>query len=1293
MLNVRRFPFTALLAALLFVFAARAESDKEKDLKKKEEHERKPGPALELAAGVTVSTSSGCRVGAGETVLLDRVATQPQDAKWISLEAEDAGYVDPQGDAAAHRSGRSFAAGSIVQVYAGETKPYEAGKDEKASGGAYVDFLDQYSIDFNVAEPGAYYRWVRYWISWGGHWNYQSQVDDGPIQPVLLNNLKLKDWFWMRDKEPYELSAGTHKHHGMYLHNGKRIDKIVFTRDPDWKPDPDGTGPEKSPLEFVAEGTVVTKPFKPVSARRWISVLLPGARNGGAIAGEVSLDGGATYLPLPADGSLGFLGAPRGDGNDALVFRFTLQRAKDRPSPVLQTPVVVYEADADAFAILEDEALRLLVDRRSGAPAGIVNKAAGVTVQEAGLPTSFIDLRIKKPGSPARDVPWASLKLEAFKSSKDSVDARYLAPTPEGDVELRSRMKLEKGGRLALELELDNRSGYDVLETGYPKLEGLKLGERSDDDVLVWPYQAGMFHVGPCLLGTVEIGYPAGMAWIDLFGDEGGLYLGSHDPYIVATKVRSASDTALERVSLSFTKRHRIAAGTKKRYSYLLAAHAGDWHDGADLYRAWFYSAFPRPMLPQWLKDTHGWQTQGALKEKRPRHYTELFHAPELALVEGLDYCQMWGSTFNGACPSYYLPRKECGGEEAFTGVNAWWRGLGHHIGYYFHGNSTGFSYIMTHGAFTPDEMKVLREAFDAYAKEAKLADPGKLWQERFVERLHSYFDTPWSEYPAELRPMSWADYVKYRGYESEDYKVEREKYLKDFAKRHAQADQHNSEDDYSHFSSTAKPWQDFLCFWTDRYVNRYRCDTVYYDTMAFGCDHPDFNPHLGLHGEGDAAMHRLKLLDRIIEASRRTTPGYANLVEGVGDVWGTRMYMLLSGFARNPEIFRYTFPDMVMFQGHANGYWSGEKSYQSIREAFLLANKFDVIHASEMVRDLIYVRQQLGPWMTRGTFLDTKGLRVPDPRLHAKGFRVNEAGGRGALVTFHNAHELSGLPVSLDLAPYGTLPRRAFALEAKQDPAPLAFYIRDGKAHFVAPAAKSAAVLLVEEAAGPFAATVLVRSAEAEAHLTAEAMNWSGAPLGAELECWSPEEKPRQVRVALELRPGQVSRTRFEFPEAAARTLVRPVRVRLRTSLGDSFDAVAGMLPRVLDGSFERDVPAGSVEEGARDGRRAVDIRKHGARRRVFLEPGRKFDLSCWVKAAAGQALPEVAVRQGAARQVFEKSGAAQDGWVELVAKGIEGQGYSTDEWSDARSIEVKSLPDAPQPVLVDAFAAAPAK
>ncbi|MFW5798300.1 MAG: hypothetical protein ACOCXX_01470, partial [Planctomycetota bacterium] len=485
-----------------------------------------PVGEVELSAEVSLVKNSGCRIKGGQARLLDDIITQ-DDPSRIVIEAEDAQAFQWQEGVGALKKGRVLDATSVVQIYASEKWEYtpqvakppkeDDGKTWQAGGGKYIDYTHKAIYVFRVTEPGRYTRWSRHYLPRPAGWVYREQMDDGEAGDIVLSTgrtgFPAGEWFWSKSGT-WELKPGTHTFIITNLHGGKRVDRFMFLREGETPPSGQAVGPEASPRKPVTDGWVASEPLRPVGTTRLERMRVDAQLNGGRIDSEISLDGGTTWQPVPADGDLSGLDLPPDESG--CLFRFKLTRGKR--SPVFEGAAVSFRAPRGLFAVLENDHVRMRFDRRNGRPCGIVNKVTGQVIQPEGLWTNPIEVRLRPgPDGPApypkEPLPEPTVLtadhavVERVRVGRRSIETR-LNFAVEG-LSATTRVELKPDDPESLwTVTVDNESTLDFQSVRYPRIERVIEGTESVDDVLAWGRIGGEMIVVPAPAGAWALPYP-----------------------------------------------------------------------------------------------------------------------------------------------------------------------------------------------------------------------------------------------------------------------------------------------------------------------------------------------------------------------------------------------------------------------------------------------------------------------------------------------------------------------------------------------------------------------------------------------------------------------------------------------------------------------------------------------------------------------------------------------------------------------------------------------------------------
>ncbi len=543
-----------------------------------------------------------------------------------------------------------------------------------------------------------------------------------------------------------------------------------------------------------------------------------------------------------------------------------------------------------------------------------------------------------------------------------------------------------------------------VYRVAFPVLDGLRIGDRHESNLLARPYAQGELIPDPV---TDEFQRPrkaaptnvltyigwASMPWQDLFDPRGGgLYLASCDPSFQQIDLESWPDRAAGTLTLDVRTLAFLEPGQSwSSPPFDVGVHEGDWHTAADHYRQWA-RAHHRPFTgPAWVRnDCDGWLGTGV----PTRSYADYLAMFEDARWLGLNYLQIWSEMLekvgpNKARKAYYCflwPDPERGGEAELTRVVQAIRSQGGHIGFY-------------HNLWTWD---------------AEMAQGLEQWRK---------------ELPPDVHVPSWWG--------------ESRRWASVFPDGTRQAG--NYTQGYAGMCPAARGYQDYILSWVvDRYVKRYGADTWYFDSMPvtmFGASRICFSDEHGPTQPHGVGRGMIELLERARTAAR-PHGDLAITSETISDALmqfnsHALGIELVEGITRHPrpEIYTYTFPEHAIFSGSCNGAGSGLHYYDpeltkprredTLNQVFLMGYRFDLLFGRldrndplvQYVRRLIALRQQVKADLYASDFRDEIGVGVLPAHVSAKLFRRRDGGSLTVNLLDRRPGKKEGFDLSLDLA------------------------------------------------------------------------------------------------------------------------------------------------------------------------------------------------------------------------------------------------------------------------------------
>ena len=534
-------------------------------------------------------------------------------------------------------------------------------------------------------------------------------------------------------------------------------------------------------------------------------------------------------------------------------------------------------------------------------------------------------------------------------------------------------------------ISIDNRSKLKVCEMHFPSIAGIRIGRKSEDDFVVMP--AGM-RGGYRFADSSKVRHYAqyighgNMQWMDIYGDPAkggkcGIYMGAHDKQLIGCRPCSVGD-GKHGAMMTIVKYVGVAPGTRWASDpFVVAVHEGDWHRGADIYSAWAHSWMKMPRPPRWLKMCDGWDDFGRdIGKEFARWHSER---------------------------KYGLRFRYPGNEKEFSASIAKERASGRRISHYFNGQ-----------CFRVDQAtKGLRKMYPELPAGLKIP--------------------PWSELgKATVRTPDG-------GYAGQYPRGPREKWT---------VMTPNGIPCYDYIMCPAsRQWRDWLTYWiVEKYVKEYKADVIYFDqTAAAGiknCHDPSHgHVHPGVWAFGSAGM-----VEEIVTKARKINPDFVMAIEGSADCLGqfADIHVISKSAVMKdptiyPEIFSYTFPEFIIFDGYNNGR-ANEKGSVVFDKIFIRGHRFDLISRGAYDKAGVALRRAVKGWQYRAKFRDTVGLTVSGESVQAKLFVRDDKSSRGAVVNIWNPRGAKQATVRVSTAEFGKV-NRAYAAALGRELAPFKDY------------------------------------------------------------------------------------------------------------------------------------------------------------------------------------------------------------------------------------------------------------
>ena len=279
-------------------------------------------------------------------------------------------------------------------------------------------------------------------------------------------------------------------------------------------------------------------------------------------------------------------------------------------------------------AVLGNSRIEIRLDPASGVVTGLRNKRTGTEYLGSGPSEVFrlVYSTYEFHGAPADD-PWSATTGTLVKSSRQVAVSKRFEKTPGGgrlevaydrlrlerrtiDVALRYTIELRDGDEeTRWRLFVRNGDEGTVKEAHFPLLSGLNRF-----DALLMPNESGQRLRDPIDklsddIPVVSLEYPGrgSMQWFEYRSREAGLYMASYDRGLDYTLLSFGRTGEGPPAGMWIVKYPFAATGTSWESPELaVGPHAGDWHWGADRYRAWLETWVPKADVPSKVREMIG---------------------------------------------------------------------------------------------------------------------------------------------------------------------------------------------------------------------------------------------------------------------------------------------------------------------------------------------------------------------------------------------------------------------------------------------------------------------------------------------------------------------------------------------------------------------------------------------------------------------------------------------------------------------------------------------------------------
>jgi len=144
-------------------------------------------------------------------------------------------------------------------------------------------------------------------------------------------------------------------------------------------------------------------------------------------------------------------------------------------------------------------------------------------------------------------------------------------------------------------------------ELNYPNLTGIQI--KSEKTGIYWPLGLGEYYADPEAFGNKSLLYPSGegaaMAWFSVNSPNAGLYIGNHDPSQETKVINLAYDKSTKIFKTNINT--PIYSNEYSIPDIIVKAYVGEWYVAAKFYRSWYDKHFKVANSSEWTKDNSGW--------------------------------------------------------------------------------------------------------------------------------------------------------------------------------------------------------------------------------------------------------------------------------------------------------------------------------------------------------------------------------------------------------------------------------------------------------------------------------------------------------------------------------------------------------------------------------------------------------------------------------------------------------------------------------------------------------------
>lgn len=844
-------------------------------------------------------------------------------------------------------------------------------------GFACFDHLEYGRFPIWAPEPSPCRIFAEIRIPKHGNWNFYAALNNAPASEQMIQEKNPGEWFWFALQGDFYLKAGYNQLDLSMVLGGKQIRRIVFlTENENLLPPPDlrirrricQSAVFRSEILESGNGFQVFALEIPCPERSMDDVRV-----------FVVDDHRKLLLPIVKKKHSLYCGLhDRFSGPEKISFEIEFHREAG-VNPEFEIPqLLCHETGSRGVSFTSgDSVVYWNPERLNFCGGGICGKTE-LLLPWNSLP--FFEMETSEGNFTSGNAQFHEIRM-----ASDGFQLEFQWKDLPG-VLLTAKFTTEGDGLYSLQIIVKNSSAKIFLDS-IRTLQFPNVGSEWKNSELLFPKYEPELIRNPASSGNLQEIYPRGaFCFCDFSNGETGLFLGAPDAELYLTRFRCTPSPVRDSVTLSLEKLHRIHPGEEAVFTFHFALHRGDWHEGAKLYRRIFDEIFP-PVVhyPDWAIESNGYyaaslaSVEADLPEIQPPPYENVAQNHlDRAWSLGMDHIQMWGqAAMDHNCPTFYLPDPQRGGESSFLKMIDLFERYRMRVGSYFHSSAYAPFYAQA-------------EWIRGVPRRQILEDGVLLDRQQFLQALDYRSST------AEAPPLIPDNVMESIG-------------------RHEAVIPRQ----YPRICSFSLEFQNYIRCWIRRYMERYHHTVIYHDQLGNAPQRPEYNPYLGIEGAGNGGGAMLRFLISLYKEFSGRHPDFLQIQEAVTDAFGYYAMPMTSGFQRNIEVYRYTFPEHQIYFGQGNGCWKDRMVYPVLQRSFLEGLKFDVLRIRKDTARLIRFRDSLKHFFFRARYVHRHGVTLDASSGEFRVFYRNSPDEHYLMVTLCNLSE--GGTLALTPHVYGT--------------------------------------------------------------------------------------------------------------------------------------------------------------------------------------------------------------------------------------------------------------------------------